>query len=733
MENESKHEGAKAVNLTVTRLELEKSKKLYNSVGAKLPDKGAKLKSKIDELETILRNLSIEENDKENGRRKENFKTNDVTATKEKHDLGKCKSSEAECAFSGDKKLPSFSDFASKKDCKVYSCAIDVNSPSFSGYRDPNSRTKLTEAQPLKEVTAKSRRSLQFNCNPVFAASEDSVKKIQHTLVTYPDDTREESDPENLRTCLMTHQRKGLAFLMWREEQDPSGGILADDMGLGKTLTIISLILKQKENDNYYFNKKGNECKGTLIVCLASIIHQWDEEIKKHCEYDALKVLLYHGPKREREIHELKKQDVVLTTYNILMSEKRKESDTVESPIFKLKWERIVLDEAHTIKNHASQTAQAIFSLKSFRKWAVTGTPIHNAFKDIYSLVKFLQFSPFDDYKKFKKLTDDFSESSNKRKNLLIKSIVLRRTKEQVDEEGKPLVMMKNKLFSVSEIELSESERRIYDKMNEKVLSKFDQYLQKSSNKKSFNLLVLLLRLQQCCNHVSLLGKEADDDDPSLDISKTLLSLAIDDTESDSGSSESSLDVTVSDVDELSDKTVKSSKIIKLFEDLQKISEESDGKDKSVIVSQWVSMLEIVAHHLNTDNIKYHMIAGNTKAEDRQKYAEDFNTKSGVKIMLLSLKAGGVGLNLVGANHLFLLDLHWNPALEMQACDRIHRVGQQKDVVIHKYICKSTIEERIKILQDDKRNIASSALHGTKQDIKGMTLDDFKMLFNVKS
>lgn len=766
--------GNKQLNILHTKSELEKKKKTYNSVNLNiLPDKGARIKKQIDELENLLLTLSLEPdiNKRDNVKtgsledvhcdsktenvssleNKENSVLSNSGCTEKQSSKSECtkkhSSKSKECknddlpfckAVSEPNKFLSFGDLTPNKSTKVVH-DYAINSPSFQGWREHTEikKTLLTKAKPLIEDSV-SKASLQkhFTTKISIETSEDCVKKIHHSLVTYPDDTKESSEPETLKTTLMVHQRRGLAWLMWREQQDPSGGILADDMGLGKTLSMISLILKQKERKDYYsFKRDANECRGTLVICLASIIHQWDEEIRKHTELDALKVLVYHGPKRSRDLKQMMSYDIVLTTYNIILSEKKAmDNSQSESPLFKLKWERIVLDEAHTIKNHVSQTAQAVFCLSSFRKWAITGTPIHNVFKDIYSLVKFLQFSPFDDLKKFKGLTNDTLESSKKRRNLLIKSIVLRRTKEQVDEWGKPLIEMKNKSLSLHFIDLSSEERQIYDKLSEKVKRTFDQFIEKTHKLRSNgSLLVLLLRLQQCCSHPCLLGKESEADHDSSDVADILSSLTINDS-TDSSSVDSGLDLTFSELstDKLSDQATKSSKISALFSELLKVSEESDNRNKSVIVSQWVSMLDVVAYHLKQNNIGYHTISGSTKVEDRQKFAEDFNfNDNGVKVMLLSLKAGGVGLNLIGANHLFLLDLHWNPALEMQACDRIHRVGQKKDVVIHKFICKRTIEEKINELQNSKRTIASSALHGTKQDTKGLTIEDFKMLFRA--
>ncbi|GFT67052.1 hypothetical protein NPIL_67921 [Nephila pilipes] len=759
--------------------DLHNSRKMIKTVNlSALPDKGARLKNRVEDLEKLLESLTLQADSECDGEKNTavltNFENDFNSIDSKKLDMCENSSkitsnSEKNCnkiscnkktskplsdhKFGAAPKLSSklspVNSKAENKNVFVHPFDIElasfdklsksapkledpmkdlVNSPSFKNYRtaDSNSRIKLTEAKPLYEpsVIHRHQKILYSAGNPRVLANEETVRKLHSSLCTFPDDAEEITEPELLRTPLLTHQIKGLSWLVWRETQQPSGGILADDMGLGKTLTMISLILKQNEAKNYLREKGDYSTRATLIVCLASIVHQWGDEITKHCEDGALKVLLYHGPKRERDISKMKKYKVVVTTYSTLLSEmKALVNNQIDSGLFNLKWERVILDEAHTVKNYKSKTAEAVFRLMSYRRWCVTGTPIHNEFKDMYSLIKFLQFSPFDDEKKWKALISDDTESSNKRRDLLVKSILLRRTKEDEDKSGKPMIQMVKKTMNLCNIELSVAEQAVYDQLDSRINELVNKLLNKPSRRinATSSLLVLLLRLQQCCCHVSLLGEEAEDLEDSVnssvnELSMNMSSLAIGDScDSSTSDSESSLDLSFSEYlsGKLSNPLTKSSKIQKLFEKLDEIAEKSGSKDKSVIVSQWVSLLNIVARHLDKDGVKYHMIAGSTKAEDRQKASYDFNyNDNGCKILLLSLRAGGVGLNLVGGNHLFLLDLHWNPALERQACDRIHRVGQTKKVFIYKFVCQNTIEQKILSLQEKKSELASDVLHG---------------------
>ena len=167
---------------------------------------------------------------------------------------------------------------------------------------------------------------------------------------------------------------------------------------------------------------------------------------------------------------------------------------------------------------------------------------------------------------------------------------------------------------------------------------------------------------------------------------------------------------------------------------LKEIRDSSDNRrrQKSVIVSQWTKMLDIIAIHLDKLGICYNVIQGNIPPKKRNEYVEDFNTNpKGSEVMLVSLRAGGVGLNLIGGNHLFLLDQHWNPALEDQACDRIYRVGQTREVMIHRFLCKDTVEEKIVELQQRKKTLATNVLTGSKTTSSKLTLQDLRMIFGV--
>lgn len=237
------------------------------------------------------------------------------------------------------------------------------------------------------------------------------------------------------------------------------------------------------------------------------------------------------------------------------------------------------------------------------------------------------------------------------------------------------------------------------------------------------DILVFLLRLRQCCCHPGLL-KEKETGDESLDLEledqmKDLLLDKADPSEEDKTPEE--------DIFQLS---TKSTKIEALLENLLNIRKTENAK--CVVVSEWTKMLSLVALHLKEAGLRYHLLQGDVLPKKRMEMVEDFNKNhNGAEVMLLSLKAGGVGLNLIGGSHLFLMDSHWNPALEEQTCDRIHRVGQKKDVKIHRFICENTIEEKILVLQDKKRTLAKDVLSGDGMKTSRLGLNDLRMLFDI--
>ncbi|XP_034249366.1 transcription termination factor 2 [Thrips palmi] len=641
----------------------------------------------------------------------------------------------------------------------------------------------------------------------------EALSSLHNALKTCPDEDTYAEDPKYLRVELMPHQKHGLAWMLWREQEKPSGGILADDMGLGKTLSMISLILKDLENKEksdddsesddesprWMSSKYSRMVKGgTLVVCPASLVAQWEQEIYRRVKKRALSVELYHGPKRESKPRRLAKHDVVVTTYNLVSRESGVDSAKNatkikdKGPLFMVKWERIILDEAHMVRNHKSQMALGVCELMGKHRWCLTGTPVQNKQLDLYALLKFLQCSPFDDLVVWKRWVDNKNAAGMQRLNTMMKSLMLRRTKEQLQEKG-DLNCLPEKSSEQIDVHLDPEELELYEKVALFSSTLFAEFLVQRAEKqqlldarygmstrpvweqegrpdnqftttkelanmhrkmkgiteiKTHMILVLLLRLRQICCHPGLVKKMVengdidfnvasagveDEDGLDVDLFNQMNNLNIDESaveseENDDPLNKSGIFSADSPVLSFDRPSAKIRAILDLLE--EKLL---DSDDKAIIVSQWSSVLNIIAKFLKQMQFKFETLSGEVPVHKRQDIVNDINRKgSGAQILLLSLTAGGVGLNLVGANHLLMVDNHWNPQLEAQACDRIYRVGQKKHVFVYKFITVNTIEEKIVSVQAQKLALAHSVLTGTRDmQASKLTLADLQMLFSA--
>ncbi|XP_051163895.1 transcription termination factor 2 isoform X2 [Leptopilina boulardi] len=621
------------------------------------------------------------------------------------------------------------------------------------------------------------------------ALTVERIEHLQQSLNRCPEENEEAENPRGLKTKLMPHQKHALAWMLWREKERPPGGLLADDMGLGKTLTMISLIVATKdeshsdysesdddEGDKWSNNKKfGRPKGGTLVICPASLLEQWQNEVSTRCKRGVLLVELYHGQKREIVAKRLARNDMVITTYQLVSSEFKKSS----SILFKIRWKRIILDEAHVIRNHSGKISEATCNLSARSRWALTGTPIQNKEQDLYALLKFLRVTPFNDLQVWKRWVDNKNATGLKRLSTVTKTLMLRRTKQELIAKGS-LEELPEKFVNTISIELDNDETKIYQLVLAYSRSLFAQFLTQRAEKnhlmelnagkfdklaymnnipdsqfvaaqkqlfghrgeevKSHHILVLILRLRQLCCHPGLIkemlskdeaetnGMVNDNDDNELaNITAQINNMTlIEDEENE----ENSDDQIFSSKNPIFNFDRKSSKIAAIIETVKEISRK---REKMIIVSQWTGMLEIIGEHLSAIDInQWEMFSGSVPVKKRQGIIDRFNDPDdSLEILLLSLTAGGVGLNLVGGNNILLVDIHWNPQLESQAQDRVYRFGQKKNVHIYKFLCKDTIEQRVKELQDKKLNLAEDIFTGHRRTSNKLSLDDLKNIFEM--
>lgn len=781
----------------------------------------------------------------------------------------------------------------------------------------------------------------------------------------------DKSRVEGLSVPLLPHQVEGVEWMKGRElgpvkkGKVPKGGLLADDMGLGKTLQSIALILGNRKPSDMG-NEKNKIEKTTLVVAPLALIRQWEAELKEKVTEDhKLRVLVHHGPQRTKRFEDLRKYDVVITTYQILVSEHNHTSASVQAGCFGLHWYRVILDEAHTIKNRNAKATKACYELRSVYRWCLSGTPMQNNLDELQSLVKFLRIKPYDDLREWKEhfdlpMKNGKGDVAMRRLHGLLQCFMKRRTKEILKKDGalstggkkgegdeksatSSFKVTERKVVTVA-AEFTPAERRFYDRLEKRTDKSLEAMMRSKVNYAS--ALVLLLRLRQACDHPKLVeGKlEKDKDalseetkpkkaDSDMDALADLLGgldveakhceicgwelghdtrqpgsdkckacyedleyfkhhedggelktpkirarkkkskvkkekikvkkvveekvkteivqkrkprnrraiLDSDDEEDEgdwivSGDEQGPLRLgkaggtddenaegegesinTEDTEDETQDGSHLSSFVVDdgkdtKPEDLQRALEESDSEDefesisviqskmskvnldgsdkddddddegedadsesesdsetdtgvsesefdsdsdagsygdneiyggfrrdkektphvlasakirqlitilhkevhehKFIVFSQFTSMLDLVEPFFRKEGIKYTRYDGSMKNDAREAALESLRNNPRTRVLLCSLRCGALGLNLTAASRVVILEPFWNPFVEEQAIDRVHRLTQTVDVVVYKLTVQNSVEERILELQDKKRLLAETAIEG---------------------
>ena len=480
--------------------------------------------------------------------------------------------------------------------------------------------------------------------------------------------------PKALNAELRPYQKEGFKWI--NEITDLGfGGVLADDMGLGKTLQIIAFLLSQKKSKS-------------IVVVPTSVIYNWMDEFEKFAP--SIRVGLVHGSKSKRdkvlrdfkrglgikiEEENLKeksyeKYDVLLTTYGTLKND--------EKAYENLSFDYCIIDEAQNIKNPSAQATLSVKNIKSRCNIALTGTPIENNLMELWSIFDFVMPGYLFTKDRFRErfILDESNLSELKS---LITPFILRRLKEEVLSE------LPEKLEKKYLVEMKGKQKQLYSFYVKAIKNQLNE--NKSSEKSGrdkINLFAYLTKLREICL------------DPSLVVP---------------------------------DYTGGSSKLTVVKEIVKDASE--SGK-KILLFSQFTSVLQKIEEDFKKEDISYLYLDGGTSAKDRVERVKKFNEDSNIKVFLISLKAGGVGLNLTSASVVIHFDPWWNPAVEDQATDRAHRFGQENKVEVIKLVAKDTIEEKIVLMQEDKRELIQSLMDGKTMDGKGLkrlTEEEISKLF----
>jgi SNF2 family DNA or RNA helicase len=469
------------------------------------------------------------------------------------------------------------------------------------------------------------------------------------------------TEPVGLKAKLRNYQKEGFSW-MFSLGQKRFGGCLADDMGLGKTLQTLTLLQKVKEINDHLTPKKkkvenqlslfGNEVEkctpASLIVVPTSLVYNWHNEVKKFTPQ--LKIYKHVGTQRKRVASFEKiinQYDIIITTYGTIRN------DYEEFRNYRFNY--LILDESQYIKNPGSKSYQSVCELNAENKLVLTGTPIENSLSDLWAQINFLNRGLLGSFSFFQKEFIQPVEKRNdqeKEKQLkhLISPFILRRTKEEV---ARDLPVLTEQIRYCS---MSDSQKKLYDEQKSALRKALLENIEKHGIKNSsFMALQGLTRLRQLSNHPSLLGYD----------------------ECDSG---------------------------KFEEVIQDVKELLSEKHKVLIFSSFVTHLKIFQAEFEKNGWGYCLLTGQTR--NREEVIEEFQKDDKKQLFLISLKAGGVGLNLTAADYIFILDPWWNPASENQAISRAHRIGQDKKVFVYRYITEESIEGKIQKLKERKSELA---------------------------
>jgi len=461
--------------------------------------------------------------------------------------------------------------------------------------------------------------------------------------------------PKSFQGELRPYQVRGFSWLAFLERWN-LGACLADDMGLGKTIQFIAFMLYQKEQEILE--------NPTLLVCPTSVLGNWEREVKKFGPQ--LKVMLHHGDKRSKGkafIAAVRKHDLVITSYALI----HRDVKDLQS----VSWQGIVLDEAQNIKNPEAKQSQSIRQLESAFRIALTGTPVENRLQELWSILDFLnpgylgarQFfqrrfaMPIEKYGDVDSLTQLRS---------LVQPFILRRVKTDRD-----IIQDLPEKQEITEFcGISPEQATLYQQVVENSLAEIDaaEGLQRRGM-----ILGLLVKLKQICNHPAQFHKQNKIAEPH-----------------------------------------QSGKLLRLVEMLEEALSEGD---RALIFTQFAEWGKLLQPYLQQQlQREIFFLYGSTSKKQREEMIDRFqHDPQGPPIMILSLKAGGVGLNLTRANHVFHFDRWWNPAVENQATDRVFRIGQTRNVLVHKFVCSGTLEEKIHEMIESKKALAEQVVGAGEQ------------------
>ncbi|KAI9714804.1 MAG: DNA repair protein rad16 [Bogoriella megaspora] len=619
-------------------------------------------------------------------------------------------------------------------------------------------------------------------------------------------ETEQARQPESISRKLKSFQLEGLNWMIKQEQTQYKGGLLGDEMGMGKTIQAVSLIMSD------YPAKKP-----TLVVVPPVALMQWSNEIKDYTD-GKLKIVVYHrqdSKVKDMKVKELVKNDIIMISYNSLESLYRKEvkgwnrgEDLVkeDSPIHAIDFHRLILDEAHSIKQRTTGVARACFALKGTYKWCLSGTPVQNRIGEFFSLLRFLEVRPFADYfckrcscsqlhwsvgadhkcefcnhaqiehvsvfnqEILNPITTserpELRQSAMDKLHLITSRVMLRRMKRDhtASMELPPKeIVIHNEFFG-------EIERDFSSSIMSNTTRQFDTYVSRGVMLNNYaNIFGLIMQMRQVANHPDLLLKknaaEGQNvlvcnicDEPAEDairskckheFCRSCVKNYVKSCEGAGGDPDCprchlplTIDFDQPEIEQDEEQVKRSSiinrikmenwtsstKIEMLVYDLYKLRSKKQTV-KSIVFSQFTSMLQLIEWRLRRAGFNTVMLDGSMSPIQRQKSIEYFMTNPDVEVFLVSLKAGGVALNLTEASRVFIVDPWWNPAAEWQSADRCHRIGQKRPCVITRLCIEDSVESRMVMLQEKKANMINGTINNDKVAMEKLTPEDMQFLF----
>jgi len=474
------------------------------------------------------------------------------------------------------------------------------------------------------------------------------------------------ADPDSIQGTLRDYQKRGVAWLQYLEQLGLNG-CLADDMGLGKTLQMITLLVTTPPSK-----------QATLLIAPTSVLSNWRKEVEKFAPQ--LKTLIHHGPDRPREAKAFqalcKKHDLIITSYTLARSD--------EKLLTGVNWTRVVIDEAQAIKNPKTAQTKAILKLKSRHRWALTGTPVENRLLDLWSIFNFLNSGYLGTQAQFRKRFElPIQKSTDPNITGLLKKLVQPFILRRVKTDKSIIKDLPEKIEQLQYCNLTREQASLYEAVVKDVN---DQIENAEGIQRQGLILSTLTRLKQICNHPRQFLQDNSAFSPA-----------------------------------------RSHKLERLSEMIEEIIAEGESL---LIFTQFTEIGEALEKFLRQSlGYNTYYLHGGTSRKRREQLIERFqDPDSEPSVFVLSLKAGGVGITLTKANHVFHFDRWWNPAVENQATDRAFRIGQSRNVFVHKFVTLGTLEERIEQMIEDKKSIAGAIVGQDESWLSSLDNASFKQL-----